>query len=184
VRWTAPANDGGSAVTGYRVRVVDAAGAQVGTLRSATAGARSLVVTGLVNGRAYRFQVAAVNAAGTSAYSARSNSLTPVGVASAPRIGTASSGTAGGAVNAVARWNPPTNTGGSALTGYQVVAVRMSSSATNATVLSRRTSAVLAAGSRSYTFALPAGTYRFEIVARNARGTSPASARSNAVLAR
>jgi hypothetical protein len=65
-----------------------------------------------------------------------------------------------------------------------VVALRMSSSAANAKVLSQWNSPVLAAGSRSHTFALPAGTYRFQVVARNAVGRSPSSARSNAAVAR
>ncbi|WP_369793480.1 peroxidase family protein, partial [Terrabacter sp. Root85] len=71
VRWTAGTN-GGSPITGFSVRVVNAAGTQVGALRPAGAAATSLVVTGLTNGTAYRFQVAAVNAVGTSAFSALS----------------------------------------------------------------------------------------------------------------
>ena len=63
VRWTAPAN-GGSAITGYSVRVVNAANVQVGALRPAAAGATSLTVTGLVNGTAVRFAVRATNVAG------------------------------------------------------------------------------------------------------------------------
>jgi hypothetical protein len=39
----------GGVATGFSVKVVDAAGAQVGALRSAPAGATSLVVTGLTN---------------------------------------------------------------------------------------------------------------------------------------
>jgi len=67
VRWASPPN-GGSSITGYSVRVIKAAnGAQVGALRSATAGTTSLEVSGLANGTAVRFQVRARNAAGTGA---------------------------------------------------------------------------------------------------------------------
>src|SRR5262249_8295125 len=60
-QWTPPASNGGSPITGYLVRVLDSAGAQVGALRPAAATATSLAVTGLTNGSGYRFQVAAAN---------------------------------------------------------------------------------------------------------------------------
>jgi titin len=76
VRFTAPAN-GGSAITGYSVRVVNATtGALIGALRPAAAGATSLTVTGLVSGTAYRFRVGASNALGLGAGSALSNTVT------------------------------------------------------------------------------------------------------------
>jgi chitodextrinase len=79
VRWTAPPSDGGSAITGYQVMVVRASSPsiQLGTLRSAAAGATSLTVTGLSNGTAYRFKVRATNVAGPGPYSVLSNAVTP-----------------------------------------------------------------------------------------------------------
>jgi hypothetical protein len=116
VRWTAPSNDGGAAITGYLVRVLDSAGVQVGALRPAAATATSLVVSGLTNGASYQFQVAATNAVGTGPNSALSAVVIPATVPGAPVIGTAASGTAGGAVTATANWNAPTINGGSAIT--------------------------------------------------------------------
>jgi hypothetical protein len=78
VNWTAPVSDGGSPITGYEVRVVDSANAQVGALRPAGAAATNLVVTGLTNGAAYQFQVRALNAVGAGPYSALSTAVTPV----------------------------------------------------------------------------------------------------------
>ena len=46
VTWTAPAAVAGTTVTGYSVRVLNAANAQVGALRPAGATATNLVVTG------------------------------------------------------------------------------------------------------------------------------------------
>lgn len=187
VTWTAPGSTGGGPITGYQVRVVNGAGTQVGALRPAAAGATSLVVTGLTNGTAYRLQVAATNSAGSGPYSALSNAVTPAStttVPGAPVIGTPVQGATGGALTATARWTPPASTGGSAITGYQVTALRMSSTAPDATVLSRTTSRVLGPGVRQREFTLATGTYRFEVVAINAIGTSPPSTRSTVVVPR
>ena len=70
VTFTAPASNGGSAITVYTVTA--SPGAITGT------GARSPVtVTGLTNGTSYTFTVTATNSAGTGAASAASNSVTP-----------------------------------------------------------------------------------------------------------
>jgi hypothetical protein len=79
-RWTAPSNNGGSAITGYQVRVVDNTGAQVGAPRPAAATATSLLVTGLTNGSSYQFQVAAQNVVGTGPNSALSTVVIPATV--------------------------------------------------------------------------------------------------------
>lgn len=187
VTWT-PASDGGSAITGYSVRVVNnATSQQVGALRPAAAGSTSLVVTGLANQTAYRFQVLATNAVGDSPFSASSNVVTPASgaaVPGAPTIGAASQGAAGGKLTALARWTPPASTGGSPITGYQVIALRMSSAADDAVVLSSTPSRVLGPGVRQYDYTLAEGNYRFQVVAINASGTGPPSARSANVVPR
>jgi hypothetical protein len=180
VRWTTPSTDGGSAITGYLVRVLDSTGAQVGALRPAGATATSLVVTGLINGASYRFQVAATNAAGTGPNSALSAVVIPATVPGAPVIGTSASGIAGGAVTATANWNPPTSNGGSAVTGYVVRALRISATGT---VLATTTSPVQPASARQLTMTLQTGNYRFTVQASNKAGSGVQSARSNLVTA-
>lgn len=188
VRWAGPASDGGAAITRYDVRVVaNATGAQVGALRTAGAPATSLSVTGLTNGTTYRFQVSAVNSIGSSLLSASSNTVTPAALATvpgAPIIGTATRGSAGGALTATATWSAPSSTGGSAITGYRVMTLRMSSSSSSATVLGTTTSAVLGPTVRRLAVTLANGNYRFQVVAINAVGTSARSARSNNVVPR
>ncbi len=75
VSWVAPANNNGSAVTGYVVT------AYIGTVLAATQGFNSTAttqnVTGLTTGTAYSFKVAATNARGTGLNSASSNTVTP-----------------------------------------------------------------------------------------------------------
>lgn len=98
-----------------------------------------------------------------------------------PRIGTASSGAAGGTVTAAARWAPPLSDGGMPVTGYVVTALRMGA---NGSVLGKTRSPLLPPSARSRSLTLLAGKYRFVVVARNAVGTSGLSARSNLVTAR
>ncbi|MCU1454220.1 MAG: cell wall-binding protein [Acidimicrobiales bacterium] len=74
VTWTKPASDGGSPITGYKVRVI----ANGSPLLDLTEGnVTSAVVTSLAPGTIYTFEVAAVNAVGTGPYSATSNPVTP-----------------------------------------------------------------------------------------------------------
>jgi hypothetical protein len=183
VRWTAPTNTGGSAITGYSVLVTKAVGgAPVGAPRTAGATARSLTVSGLVNGTAVKFQVQAKNALGLGAKSALSAAVTPsISAPGAPVIGAASPGAIGGAITATARWTPPTNTGGSAINGYIVVAQRMSPTGV---VLGSTTSPVQASTTRALTMTLSAANYKFVVVARNLIGRSGNSAVSNLVTAR
>ncbi|MFB5678395.1 cadherin-like beta sandwich domain-containing protein [Paenibacillus terreus] len=75
VSFTAPAENGGSAVTGYEVT------ASPGNL-IATGTASPITVTGLSNGTAYTFTVKAVNSAGKSGASAASNEVIPQAPAS------------------------------------------------------------------------------------------------------
>jgi len=118
VRWTAPAPNGSSPITSYQVTATPATGAPI--TRTAAAGATSLVFTGLTNGTAYTFQVAAVNEFGAGAKSAASNSVTPTAPVppGAPTIGTAT--TAGLIRAATVTWTAPAT--GAAPTGYTVQA--------------------------------------------------------------
>jgi FtsP/CotA-like multicopper oxidase with cupredoxin domain len=77
VSWTAPASDGGSAITGYSVSSSPSGGSCPLT---ATLGC---TVTGLTNGTPYTFQVIATNGSGFGPASAASNVVIP-GTAPAP----------------------------------------------------------------------------------------------------
>jgi hypothetical protein len=143
---------------------------------------RNTTVTGLPNGATVRLRVRAVNGGGTSGFSANSNAVTLPNLPGAPVIGNASAGVAGGAVNATARWTPPTTTGGSAITGYVVRGLRLSAAGA---VLSTTTSAVQSPAARSLVLTLPvAGNYRFTVQAVNAVGSGAQSTRSNLVAGR
>lgn len=76
VRFTAPTHDGGSPITGYEVTVSPGNTIITGTTSPIT-------VPGLSNGTSYTFTVKAINSAGKSMDSAKSNVVVPV-AASAP----------------------------------------------------------------------------------------------------
>jgi hypothetical protein len=82
--WTAPATDGGSAITGYRVTPYVNGVAQTPILTGTTTTSRT--VTGLTNGVAYTFTVAAVTANGVGVASAPSAALTPQAPVPVPTI--------------------------------------------------------------------------------------------------
>ncbi|WP_433791873.1 peroxidase family protein [Actinoplanes sp. CA-252034] len=77
VRWTTPLHDGGTAIYGYEIQALDAETGIVVGVDVADAGITEMTLTGLTNGAGYAFWVRAVNAAGASAFSAISNTVTP-----------------------------------------------------------------------------------------------------------
>lgn len=112
--WAAPASNGGAAITGYVVEWTPAGGsAETVNTGSATA---SYTKTGLTNGTAYTFRVAATNAAGQGQYSS-SVSVTPAGGA-APVITITQQPTAATITNGTGTWSITATTTSGTLT-YQ-----------------------------------------------------------------
>ena len=126
VSFTAPASNGGAAITSYTVT------SSPGNIAVSGAGS-PLTVTGLTNGTAYTFTVTATNSAGTSSASTVSNSVTPtlatpvVTVSATTKLLTFSWSTITGATY----YQLFKNINGNA--GYTQVGSNLSSSATSAT---------------------------------------------------
>ena len=80
VSWSAPASNGGAAITDYIVQYATSSGGSYTTFSDGTSTSTSATVTGLTNNTPYYFKVAAVNSAGTSSYSTVSASVTPKSV--------------------------------------------------------------------------------------------------------
>lgn len=171
VKWTAPGNNGGSAITGYVVTPYVAGVAQ--TPQTFVSTATTEIVTGLTNGTAYTFKVAAINGVGTGTQSGASNAVTPATVPGAPTIGTATSGPGSGKITV--NFTAPASNGGSPITTYTVTA-------TDKTKSNRGGQTASGTGSPIAVTGLHTGdVYTFTVTATNAIGTGPASAASNQV---
>ncbi len=165
--WTAP-SDGGAPLTGYVITPYLGPVAQPVT---SVGGGTSMTVTGLSKGKTYTFTVKAVNAKGAGVESAMSGPVVvPTTLPGAPTTLGASTA-AGGVDSIVASWNPPTDNGGTALTGYVVTPYVNGVLQTPATT----TDTVFAVDHVS------AGVpYTFTVHALNSMGNGPESAPSNA----
>ena len=170
VGWTAPASNGGSAVTDYVVEY-STDGSAWTTFADGVSTALSTTVTGLSNGTAYLFRVAAVNARGTGNSSSVSSAATPLAV---PDVPTNVTGTPGvGQVSL--SWSAPASDGGSAITDY---VVQYSTDRSAWTTFADGTSTSLSA---TVTGLTNGTAYYFRAAAVNVTGTGLYSASSSAL---
>ncbi|MBZ5491825.1 MAG: fibronectin type III domain-containing protein [Acidobacteriia bacterium] len=177
VSWTELS--GGGAVTSYTVHNSFASNGItvpdviVAPPAGSTVPPTSALITGLINGVTYQFEVSAANDIGVSPFSLPSNSVTPhaITVPGAPTAVTANAGNAQAGVS----WTAPADDGGSPITSYTVTAlVGGIATGTPVTVAAPATSAVVA-GLTNGT------TYTFIVHATNGIGSGPDSALSNGV---
>jgi hypothetical protein len=170
--WTAPATNGG-AISDYTIQYSSDSGATWTTFSDTVSATASVTVTGLTNGTAYVFRVAATNPAGLGAYSTSSAARTPVG---APGVPTNVAGVAASAQVSLT-WTAPVSNGGSAITDYIIQYSSNSGSTwtTFADTVSTTTSVTVTG--------LTNGTsYVFHVAAKNAAGTGSYSTNSSSLI--
>ena len=173
--WTTPASNGGRSITDYLVRYSSDSGSSWTMFSDGVSTATSVTVTGLTNGTAYIFQVAAVNSVGTGSYSVSSSEVTPFSVPGQP---TSLSGTAG--INQVSlSWSAPTSNGGSAITDY-VIEYSTNSGSTWVTFVD----AVSSTTSSTVTSLTNGTGYIFRVTAKNIAGNGTASLTTSAIVPR
>ena len=154
VSWVAPG--GGTAAASYVVRNLTS-----GTTQPVSGGT-SAIVSGLVNGTSYSFDVTALSAASVAgAASPASNAVTPAGPPAAPAI---TGGSATGPTGITVTFDAAGSSNGTTVTGWRVTTSPASSTQN------------VGSGSASFTGLAPRTTYTVNVVALGAGGVdSPAS---------
>ena len=176
--WNAPASDGGSAITGYRIQVSPSSGSSNWSDLVADTGntATEYSHTGLNPGTRRFYRVQAINAVGRSSRSTVADATTH----RAPGPPTLLTATANGSTQIDLSWNAPVGDGGTAVTGYKIE--HTLDGGANWSDLVADTGS--AATEYSDTGLPPGATRYYRVFAINAVGTSDASnvARASADL--
>ncbi|HME51114.1 MAG TPA: fibronectin type III domain-containing protein [Candidatus Lokiarchaeia archaeon] len=168
--WVAPSNNGGSAITNYRIYRGTSSGFE--TLLTTLGVVLTYTNTGLTNGQLYYYQVSAMNAMGEGARSSEA-SVWPQAAPTPPSAPTRLTATPGNSI-VLLNWSTPASNGGSVITGYCVYQGKTWGTETlmmTISVVLACTSGVLTNGQ----------VYYFQVSAVNAVGEGPRSDEANAM---
>jgi subtilisin-like proprotein convertase family protein len=165
--WSAPANNGGPAVTSYNVYEGTSSGGE--TFLTNVSGTSS-TATGLTNGTKYFFEVTAVNGVGEGPVSNEASAV-PASVPGAPT----GLGATRGDGQVMLTWTAPVNDGGAAITSYNVY--KGTSSGGESLLTSASGTSYTATGLTNGT------TYFFVVTAVNSAGESLVSNEASATPA-
>ena len=160
--WTAPGNNGGSAITGYMIERSPDGGATWSTVQSNT-GSTTYSDTGLAHSTTYTYRVSAMNSVGTSQPS-DITSATTLNTVPTPPIGLKATAQA---LQIDLSWNAPSDNGGTPITGYMIE--RSTNNGSTWSVLVANTSSTGTTYSDSNV--LPLSTYTYRVSAINNIGT-------------
>ena len=167
--WTAPRNNGGASVIGYRIEVSADGGANWSILRSNTGSAATTFShTGLRPGSRRDYRISAVNTAGVGTPSRVARATTEAVVPGAPRSLVAR---ANGSTAIALSWDAPTSDGGARITGYRIEASRNRNSGWTIVRANTQSSAT----TYRHTGLLAGSTWYYRVSAINGRGRGPTS---------
>ena len=166
--WTAPADDGGARITGYRIEVSLTGTAEWTVLAyNSQSASASYTHRGLLPGSKRYYRVAAINSVDTGAYSRVAVGSTRAAVPGPP---TALIATARSQTRIDLAWRAPRSDGGAPVTGY-----RIETSADGSTWSAVDDNTNSTAATFSHTGLAPATTGHYRVFAINSAGNSPAS---------
>src|SRR5207245_808826 len=176
--WTAPADNGGSSITGYKVeRSTD--GGTTWTKLVANTGITGTTYSdiGLTHGATYTYRVSAINAVGPGSPSSTA-SATTLAVTASPLNGLSATTVSSSQINL--SWAPPADNGGSAVTGYKVERSTDGGTTWSALVVNTASTAT----AYSDTGLTHTTTYTYRVSSINSVGTSsPSNTASATTLA-
>ena len=171
--WQAPLNDGGAAVTGYRIEVSEDVGASWRSLVANTGSTRTVYShTGLAPATTRHYRVSAINRIGVGRTSRVAGATTDATVPDAP---TGLAATAASPTRIDLVWVAPAYDGGAPVTGYRVEV-----SETGAAWVDLMPNTGSVGTAFSHTDLLPGSTRHYRVSAINRAGTGAPSASASA----
>ena len=173
--WTAPTDNGGSDITGYRIEV-SSDGNSSWTDREANTGNTSTTYshTSLSAGTTRHYRVSAINSVGTGAASNVDDATTDDAATTVPGAPTSLTATASGTTTIDLSWTAPTDNGGSDITGYRIEV----SSDGNSSWTDREANTGNTSTTYSHTSLSTGTTRHYRVSAINSVGTGAASSTS------
>ena len=120
--WTAPSDDGGASITGYRIEVSPngTSSSWSDLVANTNSTSTSYSHTGLSAGTTRHYRVSAINSVGTGAASRTANATTDDAATTVPDAPTGLSATADGTSTIDLDWTAPSDDGGASITGYRI----------------------------------------------------------------
>jgi len=169
--WTAPTNNGGATITGYKIERSTDSGSTWSSLVANTGSASTKYSdTGLTQSTSYAYRVSAINSAGASAPSNVSSATTPNNItAPSPPTGLTTTTVSSSQINL--SWTTPSSNGGSAITGYDVD--RSTNNGNSWSTVTSNTGSTTTA--YNDTGLSPSTTYTYRVSAINSAGTGSPS---------
>jgi uncharacterized membrane protein len=175
--WSAPSNNGGYQISGYKIEVKKGSTAY-STLTANTGNSTTTYShAGLVTGTTYSYKVYAINSIGTSTASPEASATPTVGSASsspAPPAGLVATSASATQINL--SWFAPSNNGGSPITGYKIE-YKLGSSGTYSTLVANTANTAI---TYSHTGLTAGQAYVYRVSALNTVGSSNSSPESSA----
>ena len=166
--WTAPSDNGGSDITGYRIEVSTDRSNWSDLVADTDSTGTGYSHTGLSAGSTRHYRVSAINSAGTGLASDTDSATTDA--ATKPGKTTGLTATADGGTEIDLSWTAPSDDGGADITGYRIEVSEDSSTWSDLVANTNTTGA-----SYSHTGLSAGSTRYYRVSAINSVGTGPAS---------